>query len=121
MITGIIQNQRAFLPLVVQGPEGHTSNVDFVLDTGFTGTITLSEDVCVALKLPIKRRQSAGLADGTHVVLRVYEVTLLWDGDTRHVEVLAMNSAPLLGMTALDGYDVRLQVADNGLLTIEAL
>ena len=121
MIIGIVQNQRAFLPLTVQGPEGHSSNVDFVLDTGFTGTITLPKAVCLALQLQVKRLQSAGLADGSRVVLEVYEAALLWDGEERRVEALAMESAPLLGMTALDGYDVRLQVADNGLLTVEAL
>lgn len=121
MISGTIQNQRAFLPLRVQGPEGNASGVDFVLDAGFTGTITLPEAMCIALKLPVKRSQSAGLADGSHIVLDVYEAQLLWDGAEQQVEVLAMDSAPLLGMTALEGYDVRLQVVDNGLLTVEAL
>jgi hypothetical protein len=39
----------------------------------------------------------------------------------RAVEILAMDGAPLIGMTLLDGFDVRLQVTDGGLVSIEPL
>ncbi len=55
------------------------------------------------------------------VMLEVYEAIVVWDDEERAAEILAMSSAPLVGMTALSGSDVRFQVAENGLLTIEAL
>jgi predicted aspartyl protease len=54
-------------------------------------------------------------------MLDVYEASLLWDGVERAVEVLAMEGAPLIGMALLNGFDVRLQVAEGGLVTIEPL
>jgi len=121
MLTGTVVNGRAFVNLTLRGPDGRVGSADFVLDTGFTGAFTLPTADCAALGLPFVRRQPAGLADGSPVTLRVYEATLLWDGEERPVEVLAMDSAPLIGMTALAGSDVRLQVAENGLVTIEPL
>ena len=121
MITGTVSRRHAFVNLVVRGPQGHSAETEFVIDTGFTGVLTLPPDACAALHLHFARYQPAGLADGSQVMLDVYEATLLWDGEERLVEVLAMDSAPLIGMTALEGFDVRLQVVENGLVTIEPL
>ena len=105
----------------MRGPSERQARVEFVLDTGFTGVLTLPPDACAALELPLLRSQPAGLADGSRVMLEVYEATLLWDGAERQVEVMAVSSAPLVGMTLLEGSDVRLQVAEGGLVTIEPL
>jgi len=121
MITGTVSRRHALVSLVVRGPQGHSALVEFVIDTGFTGVLTLPADACAALHLPFARYQPSGLADGSQVMLDVYEATLLWDGEERPVEVLAMDSAPLIGMTALDGSDVRLQVTEDGLVTIKPL
>lgn len=93
--------------------------MEFTLDTGFTGMTTLSPAACENLGLPFLRVQPAGLADGTSVLLDVYEATVLWDGAERAVEALAMERQPLLGMTLLDGFDVRLRVRRGGFLRIE--
>jgi clan AA aspartic protease len=123
MITGAISGRRAYLDLLVRGPGGHQAQVEFVLDTGFTAAITLPPDACSALGLTLLRSEPAGLADGSRVMLEVYEATLLWDGDQRQVEALALPSAPLIGMTQLEGSDVHLQIAQSGdgVVTIEPL
>ena len=121
MITGTVSGRRAFFDLDVRGPSGREARVEFVLDTGFTGVTTLPPDACEALDLPFLRSQPSGLADGSQVMLEVYEATLVWGGVERQVEVLAITSAPLIGMTLLEGYDVHLQVAEGGLVTIEPL
>lgn len=48
-------------------------------------------------------------------------MTLFWDGQERQVEVLAVEGPPLLGMTLIDGHDLRLQAVEGGLVTIERL
>jgi clan AA aspartic protease len=121
MITGVVSNRRAFVSLNVRGQTGAEGEVEFVLDTGFTGVLTLPTAACAALGLSIDRLQPSRLADGTRVMLDVHIGTLLWDGEEREVEVLGMAGAPLLGMTLLEGSDVHLQVADGGLVTIEPL
>lgn len=121
MITGIVERYHALVRLTVRGREGREGEAEFVLDTGFTGFLTLPPSVCGALELRYLRPMPATLAGGNPVIVEVYEAVVLWDGEERDVEVLAMENTPLLGMLMLDGSDVRLQVTDGGLITIEAL
>lgn len=74
MITGIVQNRRVFVELLLSGPESQAATIEFVLDTGFTGVTTLDKSSCVALSLPFLRLQPAGLADGSPLLLEVYQV-----------------------------------------------
>lgn len=121
MLIGAVSDNRAFVRLTLRGLDGRAGSADFVLDTGFTGALTLPTADCAAMGLPFLRRQPAGLADGSAITLRVYQATLLWDGEERLVEVLAMDQTPLVGMAALEGSEVRLQITDGGLVTIEPL
>jgi clan AA aspartic protease len=121
MITGTISARRAYVPLRVLGPTGQEGEVEFMLDTGFTATATLPPTACVRLGLVTLRIQPVRLADGTRVLLDVYEATVMWDGVPRAIELLAKEGAPLIGMTLLDGSDVRLQVTEGGPVTIEPL
>jgi clan AA aspartic protease len=120
MITGSVSRRRAYVPLTVRGT-GADGEVEFVLDTGFTGVTTLPPAACTALALPFLRRQPSFAANRQRVVLDVYEMTLIWDGAERQVEVLAMEGPPLIGMTLLDGYNLRVQAVDGGLVTIERI
>jgi predicted aspartyl protease len=60
-------------------------------------------------------------ADKSQTILAIYRVTILWDGDEREIDVLDLPEAPLIGMSLLDGYDVRIQAVDGGIITIELL
>ena len=121
MITGTVLNRRVFVKLFLVGPNEQTADVEFVLDSGFTGVTTLAPEACAALALPFLRLQPAGLADGSPVLLEVYQVTLLWADEERDVEVLALEGAPLIGMTLLEDSDVRFQGRDGGLVSIKPL
>ena len=121
MIAGTVRNRRVFVESALIGPEGPTTRSEFVLDSGFTGVTTLPPAACAALSLPFLRLQPAGLADGSPLLLEVYKGTLLWDGEERTVEVLALEGAPLIGMTLLEDSDVRFQGRDGGIVSIEPL
>lgn len=120
MVTGSISCHRASLQLTISGPGGHQGEVEFVIDTGFTGELTLPRAACLALGLPPDRLQPSRLADGTRVMLEVFLATAIWDGAERTVKVLDMKGTPLLGMDLLEGHDVHLHVTDGGEVTIEA-
>jgi clan AA aspartic protease len=121
VITGNVTRLHALVGLTLRGPDGRKGEAEFVLDTGFTGYLTLPPAACSALGLAYLRPQPANLADRSPVMLDVYEAVLVWNGQERAVEVLAMEGAALLGMLALNGSDVRLQVTEGGLVTIESL
>ncbi len=119
MNTGIVRNRRIFVELALVAPDGEAVDVEFVLDSGFTGVTTLAPAACAALELPFLRLQPAGLADGSPLLLEVYRAALIWDGEERAVEVLALEGAPLIGMTLLEESDVRFQGREGGFVSIE--
>jgi clan AA aspartic protease len=121
MITGTISRHRAYVPVVVRGPGGLEGQVEFVLDTGFTGLATLPVTACQALGLPFARLQPSRLADGTRVMLDVFDAIVSWDGADRSIQVLGMDGAPLIGMALLDGQEVHLQVVAGGSVIIEQI
>jgi clan AA aspartic protease len=94
--------------------------MDIVVDTGFTGYLTLPPSQIIALQLPFQQRQTYTLGDGTDVQFDVYLATVLWDGRDRDVAVLATEGAALTGMRMLRGYRLLIDVIDGGEVLIEA-
>lgn len=119
MTTGTVLNRCVFVQLAIVDAEGQALEVEFVLDTGFTGVLTLAPAACAALELLFLRLQPAGLADGSPLRLKVYLATLLWHDQERDVEVLALEGAPLIGMTLLEDSEARFQGREGGFVSIE--
>jgi clan AA aspartic protease len=120
LITGRVSGRHALIPLRVDGPNSR-GEAEFVLDTGFAGFLTLPADAIAKLGLPYVGVQPSSLADSSKTLLTIYRLTVHWDGEDREVDVLELPGAPLLGMSLLDGFDVRIQAIDGGLVTIERL
>jgi clan AA aspartic protease len=122
MITGIITAAReAVIRVVVRGPSGHEASVDAVIDTGFTGFLTLPASLVVALGLPFAGTTRATLSDGSEVAIDVFEATVVWDTRDRQVTVLATEGDVLVGMAMLFGFRLTLEGAVGGPVQIEAL
>ena len=118
MMTATISDKRARLERPVRGA-GRQSMVEFTVDTGFITFLTMPPSYCDALKLEFVRDEKAYMANGSVVWTKVYNVFFDWDGEEREVEVIAVESEPLIGMTMLDGYDVFLNVKENGMVRIQ--
>ena len=122
MITGVVNaNREATIRLVVIGPSGQQQEIEAIIDTGFTGFLTLSPTLIGALGLSWLSRQPGILADGSVNVFDVYAVSVMWDGQFRAVEVEAADTDPLVGMNLLDGYSLRVDVQSGGIVTITVL
>lgn len=120
MITGSVNTDyEAVIRLRIQEPGGDEQEVDAIIDTGFNGFLTLPPHLVTALGLTRLSRGRAVLANGSEELFDIYGVTVLWDGQERHVEVDAVNAAPLVGMALLDGHDLHIQVADGGHVVIQ--
>jgi clan AA aspartic protease len=115
-------NQRceATLALAVKGNE-ITQMVDAVIDTGFSGFLTLPSDMISKLGFSWEGRDSATLGDGTFCTFEVYIGLVIWDGQYREIYINESETVPLIGMQLLRGYDLRIQAIKGGLVTIEAL
>lgn len=122
MITGAVNaNREATIRLVISGSSGHQQEIEVIIDTGFTGYLTLPPILVQALGLAWLCRQPGILADGSIEVFDVYIGTVIWDGQPRTVEVEAADTEPLVGMTLLDRHSLRIDVLSGWVVTIMAL
>jgi clan AA aspartic protease len=119
MIVGIVNADReATLLVTIIGSSGQIKEVEAVIDTGFTGYLTLPAAVITELGLPFAGREQATLADGSTLLLDVHSATVHWDGQGRRIEVDSAETAPLVGMGLLYGFRVTMEVLDAGSVTI---
>ena len=121
MIEGVVNAAyEAVIRLTVQGPSRQEQDIEAVIDTGFTGFLSLPSGVVVDLGLPFLNASQATLADGSEVTLSVYRAMVLWDGEPRYVRAYAADAMPLAGMRLLDSHDLSIQVREGGRVVIQA-
>jgi clan AA aspartic protease len=111
----------ARLNLEVRGANGASARVEVVLDTGFTGALTLPADLVAALALAPLSSTQVILADGSLVPANVFAAEVVWDHQSRRVRVHEAEGGPLLGMSLLHGHHLAMDVIDGGRLTITPL
>ncbi len=117
----VVSGREAVIPLTAVGPRRHSTEIEAVIDTGFTGHLTLPPDLARGLDLPLLGSRYVTLANGATTSLDVYRATVLWEGEQRLVRAFASDGAPLVGMALLHGSEVRLRVVDGGSVVIEPL
>lgn len=121
MMQGVVnQSCEAILPIVVKN-NATTQLVDAVIDTGFSGFLTLPSHIITALGLTWKGRDAATLGDGSSCIFDVYIAIVIWDGEYRTIDINESETVPLIGMKLLRGYDLRIQAIEGGFVEIKAL
>lgn len=81
MIVGVVSADReATLHLVVHGLNGQEHAIEAIIDTGFTGFLTLPPALILSLGLPWRGQAQATLGDGSVHQFDVYVATVMWDG-----------------------------------------
>jgi clan AA aspartic protease len=122
MITGAVNaRHEIIIQIPVRNAAGQEQEVEAILDTGFTGSLTLPPTLIAQLGLTWRSRTGAMLANGQIQQFDVYTATVVWDGTPRSILVQAIDPKPLLGMALLVGYDLRARVAVGGTVEIEAV
>jgi len=122
MITGTVNaNLEATVPLVVVGARSQQRQVEAVIDTGFTGYLTLPPSIIATLQLAWLGREQGILADGSVDLFDVYHAAVMWNGQSRAVEIEAVNAEPLAGMALLERHSLRIDVIRGGTVTINSL
>ena len=120
MIEGVVNAaHEAVIALHLQGPEGRTRDIEAVVDTGYSGFLTLPTVLMAELGLPFAYMGQAILANDDEVSFDVHDVTVLWDAQPRHIKADATGSAPLVGMAVLDSHSLYVEVEDRGRVIIE--
>lgn len=98
---------------------GETMSLDAVIDTGFTGRLTLPPDVVEDLGLRLRGSVDVALADGSVETLPMHRVRIVWHEREREVRVYAASGSPLVGMALLFGSELRIRVAGGEAVEIE--
>ncbi len=119
---GIVdQNCEATIRLVVGNLDSQRQMIDAVIDTGFTGFLTLPSSVLADLNLRAYRREEGILGNGSTCIFDVYRGLVIWDGELRRIDINESDTEPLVGMGLLYGYRMQLDVIEGGTVTIQAL
>jgi clan AA aspartic protease len=122
MIRGAVNARReAVVPLRVRGPGGTELDVDAVVDSGFTASLTLPATAVAALGLARQSTGGAVLADGSIRQYDIYAAEVAWDGAWRPMLVSAVGDEVLLGMGLLAGHELRIAVVPGGAVEITPL
>ncbi len=121
MIQGAVNAAyEAVVPLPLQAPEGWTRDIEAVVDTGYSGFLTLPPELVDELGLPFAYMGQAFLANDAEVDFDVHYATVLWDGQPRDIEADATGSTPLVGMLLLDKHSLNIEVERGGRVVIQA-
>ena len=122
MIAGVVNaDGEATIRILVRGTHGQLQEIEAVIDTGFSGFLTLPSSLAESLDLPWHGRSQGVLADGSVHLFEVFGATVVWDDEDRFVEVDAADSEPLVGMALMHGYELRILAVPGGRVSLEAL
>jgi predicted aspartyl protease len=122
VILGVVNARiEAIVCLRVRGPRGFQLDVDAVVDSGFTASLTLPVTTVVALGLVRPLSGGAVLADGSVRQFEIYAAEVFWDGGWRPVLVSGVGAEALLGTRLLAGHELRMAVVLGGAVEITPL
>jgi clan AA aspartic protease len=122
MMHGIVdRNCEATIRLVVGNTNSQRQTIDALIDTGFTGFLTLPLSVISSINLRLYRREAGTLRDGSICIFDVYRGLVIWDGEFREIDINASEATPLVGMSLLYGYRIQLDAIEGGTVTIQSL
>jgi clan AA aspartic protease len=121
MITGVVKSDECLIRLTVKGLRGREQEVEAIIDTGYTASLTLPSAVIAALGLRWRSMDRFTLADGRECLVDVYVAKVEWDGKVRTILVDETDADPLVGMRLLRGHELRMQVRYRGKVAIKRL
>ena len=111
----------AVVPVPVMDRNGRFQTIEFVLDTGFDGSLTLP--AAVIQRLGLERYGTAGVtfANEQRELCSTWQCRILWHDQPRDILVFESRGEALLGMALLEGSQVNIQVRIDGAVAIEEL
>lgn len=121
MMGNVNLRREAIIQFVVIGEDNQHQGIKAVIDTGYTGFLTLPSAIIMALELTWFMQEEGTLGDGSVCLFNVFEASVIWDGQVTPIEINESETDPLVGMGLLEGYELNIQGFAGGLVTIKAL
>jgi len=111
----------ATISLVVGNENRQTRLIEAVIDTGYTGFLSLPSEIIVTLNLPWTGLDRGTLGDGSEVTFEVYAAKVIWDGEYHNIPINQAETDPLVGMSLLYGYELQIQAVEEGNVIVRSL
>ena len=108
----------AWITVSVMDAYGELQQYEVIVDTGFTGWLTLPEAEIRRLGLVRAGSRYSIIASGNQEEFEYCETSVLWHGQLRAIEFFQSIDQPLLGMELLEGSRVSVDAWDGGDVTI---
>ncbi|PSB16412.1 clan AA aspartic protease [Phormidesmis priestleyi ULC007] len=122
MISGYVNaNREAIIQVAIVGDSKQLKSVRAIIDTGFTGDLTLPRDVIDQLGFTLRGFQRVILGDGSLQYFEMFVGVVIWDGKMREVEINAAETDSLIGMGLLEDYKLEMEGRSNGEVRITSL
>jgi clan AA aspartic protease len=119
MIAGIVTpSLEAVVRTYIEDVRGQSQAIDVVIDTGFSGFMSLPISTVNGLGLPVVSQENTQLADGTIKRVDIHAAVVIWDGKARRIEVQTLGIHQLIGMAMLASHDLAIRVQDGGSVSI---
>jgi clan AA aspartic protease len=122
MIDGTVLDRTfAVVPFEILQNGGQRTRLEVLIDTGFTGELTLPSELIEALGLEFLDTSKAELANGVFIESDIYSAKCIWHDEVREIAVMRMESQALIGMELLENSRLTIEVTDNGAVRIQRL
>ena len=121
MIGSVNSRREAIIQFAVLGRNNQRKAIKAVIDTVYTGFLTLPSTIITKLGLTWYMQEEGILGNGSLCIFNVFEATVIWDGQIKSIEVNESETDPLVGMGLLEGYELNIQGFVGGLVTIKLL
>ena len=122
MIRGtVFPNREALVAVELLSADGQFQPFEFILDTGFTGDLSLPSGTIRTLLTGRRAQSQVELADGSKTTVYTWRATALWDANPRSVIIVESDGDPLLGMGLLWQNRITLEARPYGSVVIARL
>ena len=117
----VLATRKPLVPVVILDNQNNPHTIQFILDTGFTGQLSLPNRFTNRLGFSIADWIDARPATGAFMRIPYAEATVVWQGTQRQAQVLQLDSEPLLGMDFLWNHRITIDAVPNGPVTINPI
>ena len=80
MMGNVNLRREAIIQFVVIGEDNQHQGIKAVIDTGYTGFLTLPSAIIMTLGLTWFMQEEGTLGDGSVCLFNVFEASVIWDG-----------------------------------------
>ena len=118
---GRVRSREAWISFPIRDKNGRLHSISAIVDTGSTAWLTLPRATIDLLGLTWVREGRGLLADNSVTTFNVFDAEVIWNRRVRRIFVDESEATPLVGMSLLNGFELRVQVREGGTVSIRPL